>query len=220
VKYRIAVVKINQAIHGLKNENSIRVGFIPFVQPKPGVPIISSGGRSPQLQAGQEGLFMIKKHADGKFYLAPDFGNFVSSMDKNQFDKEMKTTKQVLSVMKDINGSLQSKDADTRLMAAGIQVARYRTQKAPFPNKEEPIDAEESKLILNVIANAKWGQVKFGEINPQQLFFQLGVTANDGWMAPKQVRTPEDMQKSVQDWVKTNGDRYRIKRFVSGAETK
>ncbi|HZZ80942.1 MAG TPA: hypothetical protein VFE62_20740 [Gemmataceae bacterium] len=217
VKYRIAVVKINEAIHGLKDEKTIRVGFIPFVQPKPGGPIIGGiRGRNPELQAGQEGLFMIKKHPEGKFYLAPDFGNFTSSQDKN-LDKEIKSAKQVLAVMKDIKGSLQSKDADTRMMAAAIQVARYRTPKV-FPNKEEPIDAEESKLILNVIANAKWGAFKFGDPNPQQLFFQLGINANDGFKVPPKINRPEDLQKAVQDWVKSN-ENYRIKRFVP-AETK
>jgi hypothetical protein len=216
-KYRIAIVKVNEILHGLKEEKTVRVGFIPFVQ-KPGV-FIGGGGRSPQLQVGQEGLFMVTKHPAGKFYNAPGFGYFVSSQDMNNFDTEIKSTKKALAILKDTKAALQSKDAEERLLAAAIQIARYRTQKPPFPNKEEPIDAEESKLILNAIANAKWGPVKFGQVNPEQLLFQIGISDKDGFVRPKTAVTPEQMQKLVQTWVAANAGTYRMKRFVA-AETK
>ena len=66
-KYRIAVVKVNEVIRGLKEEKTIRVGFIPLTAPKK----IIGGRGNPQLEVGQEGLFMISKHSDGKFYQAP-----------------------------------------------------------------------------------------------------------------------------------------------------
>ena len=119
--------------------------------------------------------------------------------------------------MADTKKALQSKDADERLVAASIAVAKYRTPKAPFPNKEEPIDAEESKLILSVIANAKWGAFKFGEPNPQQLFFQLGVTDKDGFQPPRKITSPDDMKNAIQGWIRDHGD-YRIKRFVQSTE--
>jgi hypothetical protein len=209
VKYRIAVVKVNQIINGLKDEKEVRVGFVPFVAPK-GRPIIGGRG-NPQLEVGQEGIFMISKHHDGKFYQAPNFGYFVPAAQKN-FDDEIKTAKKVVAVMGDTKKVLQSKDADERLLAALIVVSKYRTQKPPFSNKEEPIDAEESKLILNAIANAKWQQVKFGEPDPLNLFFQLGINEKDGWMFPKQ-NTPENLRNAVQAWIRDHGE-YRVKRFV------
>jgi hypothetical protein len=211
-KYRIAVIKVNKIINGLKDEKEVRVGFIPFVAPKK--PIIGPKRGSPQLEVGQEGLFMISKHHEGKFYNAPNYGYFVSAQQKD-FDSEVKTAQKIVAVMGNTKKAMESKDADERLLAATIVVSKYRTQKPPFPNKEEPIDAEESKLILNAIATAKWGQVKFGEPNPQMLFFQLGINDKDGWMAPKGAVTPEKMRDAVQAWIRDHSD-YRIKRFVPG----
>ncbi len=216
VKYRIAVEKVNEIIRGLKEEKTVRVGFIPFVAPKPGQPLVSGGGRSPQLAVGQEGLFMISKHGDGKFYAAPNYGYFVSSQDKN-LDKEVKIAKQVVAIMADTKSALKSKDADERLLAAAIAVGKYRTQKPPFPNKEESIDAEESKLILDAIAGAKWGPFRFGETHPQSLFFQLGIGPKDGWTAPKKLTGPDDMRNAVQAWIRDHGE-YRIKRFVQSSD--
>ena len=81
------------------------------------------------------------------------------------------------------------------------------------PGQEELIDAEESKLILQAITNAQWGQVKFGQPNPQMLFFQLGIGAKDGFTPPMKLAGPDDMRNAVQAWIRTHAD-YRIKRFV------
>ncbi len=216
VKFRIAVVKVNSVIRGLKTEKTIRIGFNPPMEPKPGRPIIGGGRRGPAVEVGQEGLFMISKHSDGKFYQAPNYGYFVPMIQKD-FDKEVKTAKQVVAIMADAKTALQSKDADERLLAASIQISMYRTQKAPFPNREEPISAEESKLILNAIASAKWGPVRFGDTNPQQLFFQLGVSQKDGFEQPRKITSPDDMRNAIQGWIRNHAD-YRIKRFVSGPE--
>lgn len=216
VKFRVAVVKVNVIIRGLKNEKTIRIGFIPPVAPKPGAPIIGGGRRGPLVEVGQEGLFMLSKHSAGTFYQAPNYGYFVPMAQKD-FDKEVKTAKQVVAIMANPKTSLQSKDADERLLAASIQISKYRTQKPPFPNREEPIDAEESKLILNAIAGAKWGPFRFGETNPQQLFFQLGIGPKDGFEAPRKVTSPDDLRNAVQAWIRDHAD-YRIKRFVSGAD--
>src|SRR5262245_53872203 len=58
VKYRIAIVQVNEIIRGLKDEKTLRVGFVVPAPPKPGAPKIGGGNRFPQLQLGQEGLFM------------------------------------------------------------------------------------------------------------------------------------------------------------------
>ncbi|MSQ93167.1 MAG: hypothetical protein EXR98_01275 [Gemmataceae bacterium] len=216
VKYRIGVVKVNQIIRGLKVEKTVRVGFIPVTPPKPGEPRIGGRRGGPQLEVGQEGLFMVSKHANGKFYQAPDYGYFVP-LAQQDFASEVATAKKVVAIMVNAKAVLESKDADERLLAASILISKYRTQKAPFPNKEELIDAEESKLILNAIANAKWEPFDFRKTNPQQLFFQLGISAKDGWKAPMKINSPNDMRDAVHAWVRAHGE-YRIKRFVSGSE--
>jgi hypothetical protein len=209
----VAVVKITDGIHGVKDQKSVRVGFQAPVAPKPGAPIIGGGRRGPQLTTGQEGLFVISMHPDGKFYQAPNFGAFVAAANKT-FDTDVKLAKRVVTVMANTKTALESKDADERLMAAAILVSKYRTQKPPLPNKEEPIDAAESKLILNAIATANWKPARLGETNPYQLFLQLRVTPADGWTAPKNVKTQDDLKSAVQTWIREKGDNYRIKRFV------
>jgi hypothetical protein len=209
-KYTIAVVNVSKIINGLKDEKMLRVGFIAKTKPGP------IGLFNPKLTVGQEGLFMISKHAEGKFYQAPINGYFISEQQKT-FDDDIALAKKAVIILNDTKGALKSKDADLRLMAAAMVVAKYRTQKPPFPNKEEAIDADESKLILNAISDAKWVPVKFGEVNPQQVFFQLGVGPKDGWKAPMKISSPDDMRIAVQAWIRDHSD-YRIKRFVPPAE--
>jgi hypothetical protein len=209
-KYTIAVVNISKIIHGLTDEKMLRVGFIAKTKPGP------IGLFKPKLTVGQEGLFMISKHAEGKFYQAPMNGYFIASQQKT-FEDDVKLASKAVKILDDVKNVLKSKDSDERLMAAAMVVAKYRTQKPQFPNKEEAIGAEESKLILGAILDAKWGPVKFGEINPQQVFFQLGVGPKDGWNAPMKVNSPDDMRNAVQAWIRNHGD-YRIKRFVPTAE--
>lgn len=213
VKYKIAVVKITESIRGITEVKSVRVGFAVPAPRKVGAPIVGGGPRNQQFAVGQEGLFLINMHPDGKFYHAPNFGSFVASAQKT-FDSDVKLAKRVVAVMANTKQALESKDADERLMAASILVTKYRTARVPGA-KQEPIDAAESKLILNAIASANWKPARFGDPNPYQLFTQLGVTAQDGWKAPTKIKTQDDLRNAVQAWIKDKGDSYRIKRFVA-----
>ncbi len=217
VKYRIAVVTISQTIRGLKDEKTIRVGFVPPVPPKPGVPITGGGNRSPQLQAGQDGLFMITKHAEGKFYQAPGFGYFVAAQDKN-FADEVKLAKKVVVILADPLTALKSKDSEERLLAASIQIGKHRTQKPPFNNKQEPIDADESKLILDALLASKWQPGRFGDpANAYQIFAQIGIGPQDGWKSPAKVKDIDEIRQSVLAWLRDHPG-YRIKRFLTQGE--
>jgi hypothetical protein len=215
VKYKVAVVKITEIIRGVKEVKSVRVGFQLPIAPKPGQPIIGGGRTPPQLTVGQEGLFMMNMHAEGKFYQAPNFGMFVATNNRT-FETDVKTAKRVVAVMNNTKQALESRDADERLMAAQILVTKYRTPKGG--NNQEPIDAAESKAILNAIATASWKPARFGETSPYQLFNQLGISDKDGWKAPVRVKNQDEIRDAVQAWIKSNGDSYRIKRFVGASE--
>ncbi len=216
VKYKVAVVKITEGIRGVNEVKSVRVGFAIPAPRKVGVPIVGGGPRTQQLAVGQEGLFLINMHAEGKFYQAPNFGAFVPTAQKS-FDGDVKMAKRVVAVMANTKQALESKDADERLMAVSILVTKYRTARAPGA-KQEPIDAAESKLILNAIGSANWRPAGFGAPNPYQLFNQLGITAQDGWKAPTKIKSQDDLRDAVQAWIKDKGDSYRIKRFVAESE--
>jgi hypothetical protein len=215
VKYSIAVVQVNQIVRGLKDEKTIRIGFVPFVAPKPGQPIIGGGRRPPSVEVGQDGLFMIGKHHEGKFYLPPNFGYFVSSTDK-KFDEEVKTAKKVVIILADPKAALKSKDAEERLTAATLQVTAHRSQRFPGQAVQEPIDAEESKLIMDVILGSPWKQIRFGENSAQQLWFQLGIGPAEGFKAPTKITDVDEIRQAAQTWYNEHKD-YRIKRFVPAA---
>jgi hypothetical protein len=109
---------------------------------------------------------------------------------------------------------LKAKNADERLLAAAILVEKYRSSPGPNP-KQEPIDADESKQILQVIADADWtAQWNFSSLRPiaGQLFQRLGVSKNDGFAPPP----GGNYQAAAQAWLRENAHKYRIQRFVAG----
>ena len=215
-KYRIAVVRINEGIKGAKaGQKTLRIGFVPIEKPNPMV--IRTGARPVQLEPGQEGLFLLKKHAKEDFYtIGGVVGYFINSDKNKDFDKEVQAAKASAKVTENLTGSLKAKDAEERLSAAAVLIEKYRTFR---PNaKQEPIDAEESKQILQALAGADWHvQVNFMSLrtNPTQLFQRLGVTAKDGFVPPK----GGNYQEAIRIWLVRNADTYRIQRFVA-AQTK
>ena len=214
--YRIAVVKINEGIKGAKaGQPTLRIGFVPIEKPNPMV--IRTGARPVQLEPGQEGLFVLKKHAREDFYtIGGVVGYFINSDKNKDFEKEVQAAKASAKVTENLTGSLKAKDAEERLSAAAVLIEKYRTFR---PNaKLEPIDAEESKQILQALAGADWQtQVNFMSLrtNPTQLFQRLGVTAKDGFVPPK----GGNYQDAIRMWLVRNADTYRIQRFTA-AQTK
>src|ERR1700738_5017845 len=90
---------------------------------------------------------------------------------------------------------------------------RYRTPKA-WAQKTEAIGAEESKRILQALAEADWTP-KPGDAfvtTPDKAFAQLGLTDKDGWAQPADFK---DYPEAAKKWLKENADKYRIQRFVA-----
>ena len=81
VAYRVAVVKVETALAGVKNVTHIKVGFIPPPPPAPAPndgglqPRIGGGirrpGLTPELKEGQEFVFFLAKHPNANFYIMP-----------------------------------------------------------------------------------------------------------------------------------------------------
>ena len=219
--YRIAVVKINQGVRGVKDAKTLRIGFIPPPMPVVGKgPIVISSGASPvHLVAGQEGLFILKKDAKEDFYTIGGVVGYFINSDKNaDFAKEVQTAKAAAKMMENPLDSLKSKDADERLLGAALLIEKYRTYRGPN-SKLEPIDAAQSKAIMQVLADADWQAQpnSFNSLkpNPVELFRRLNVTAKDGFTPPTDGR----YQAAVHTWVRDNAAKYRIQGFVaSGAK--
>jgi len=224
VAYRVAIVRVTETIKGAKGKETIKVAWIappPQLQPvQPGGGIRPFIKRYPtvNLAVGQDGLFYLTKHHKEEFYVAPAYYSFLSSQMAN-YKTEIETARKTVKFIDDPMTGLKAEDAQDRLLAASILVTRYRTRVGPAV-KTEAIPAEESKLILDIIDKADWNRpFRFGETSAQQLFNQLGLTAQDGWTPPQQIRTPQDYGNAVRDWIRQHRDTYRIQRFVAGTGT-
>jgi hypothetical protein len=243
--YRVAIVQVTEAIHGLKKDTqTVRVAFpaqanngggapgaigggiqiLPALppgnfQPQPGL----IGGRRPyiggvmNLQMGQDGIFMLNKHHKENFYLVPNYTSFVNRQNNPNFDNEVKTAKQLGKVMGDPVAFLKSEDAQERVTAAAVLINKYRNpnNQTGAPMKQEPIDAEESKLILKALGQGDWNINRASPNTPSafEMFNQLGLSQKDGYN-PVNVRNQQDIVKAMQTWLTANTDKYRIQKFV------
>jgi hypothetical protein len=204
----------------------------PAIQPAPGVrpalPPPGPGGLYNQvtLTAGMDGLFFLQKHPSADFYIVTGRFDFVSSQDKANYENDVKNAKRAVKLLDNPMDGLKSKEASDRYLTAALMITLYRTPRT-FPNKQEAISVEESKLILQALAeNDNWkgqnfkgpikGGFSFDPMAPQQLFGMLGVTQQDGFMPPQKISSPDDYPSACRQWCQKNAGTYQIKRFVSG----
>lgn len=235
VEYKVAVLKIEQNIKGAKDTTHIRVAWpAPQAQPQepellPGQPIRPRLPIRPRfgamaLQKDQEALLFLKKQPGETFYIGAEFMSVVLKDNNPNFKNELNEAVKGAKVLENPLASLKSKDAEERLLAAGLQLQRYRMNRTGT-QKQEPINSEESKLILKTIAESDWNpnQPNRGPgwfmMNPQQMFYQLNLTQADGWVQPRpNPKNPQNFQKEIEaaakKWLNDNAEKYVIKRFV------
>jgi hypothetical protein len=227
--YRVAVVEVADVVKGTKGLKTVRVGFIAppkMVNPgpgpggiRPGVRPIRPGFGQTQLKPGDAGLFYLTKHFQAKIYTIPGMYDF-TARDNANFDKELQEARANLKLLESPMENLKGLDKEKRFTTAALLLTQYR-RAFPGKVKTEPIGAEESKLILLALADAPaWDNntpVRFGQLHPQTLFFQLGLTAKDGWQPPRQVTTPQDFPNAIRAWLREHANTYRIQRNVPEA---
>jgi hypothetical protein len=212
---QIAIVKVDDALLG-KAGKEIKVGFFP--PPAPGPRPVGGPIRTPlrrggvQLKVDQEAMFFLKKHPSKDVYMVQAPYEVAVKTGNANFAKEVDAVKKYAKVLARPMDGLKSKDADKRFQTAALLLVRYRTPALGLA-KTEQISAEQSKLILTALAGADWKKpnVQAPTLNPQALFFRLGLTVRDGWTPPKDFRNfPDEARK----WLKDNAGKYRINRFV------
>jgi hypothetical protein len=212
----IATVKIDQAILG-KAGKEIKVGFVvpmerpgrpPLGRPIRGYPMVN-------LVVDQEALMLLKPHPKMKdVYIAADMFSVLNKKDNPNFKNELEEVKKAAKVLSSPVPSLKAKDTNDQLFAAALLVSRYYSPEGAEA-KTEKVSAAESKLILDILANADWKAPERGPggyaMNPQGLFFRLNLTNKDGWNQPADFNQIEPAAKK---WLKANSGKYQLTRYV------
>ncbi|HVS40015.1 MAG TPA: hypothetical protein VMS17_30935 [Gemmataceae bacterium] len=221
VDYQIAIVQVGDALQGAKDAKEVKVGFIPPSAPAPGTVIRPI--RRPQfsLTLDQEGCLFLVKHPTEDFYIVSNANDFISKKDNADYDKSLDEVKHSVQLLADATASLKGKNNDDRFLTAAMLVARYRFSRFG-QTKTELIDAEESKQILLALADADWtvkpappgpaGLRGMQTMNPQNIFYRLGLTPQDGWTQPTDAK---DVPGAAKQWLQDNAAKYRIQRFVA-----
>ena len=195
--YRIAVVKVQEVIHGQKDVKELRLGF---VSPDQDRKVDKTGKAMPKLShldfrlvtVGQEGLFFLRKHHQGGFYVNFLFFNsFLPSSESPEFAKNLENARRLSKVLDAPVEALKAENATNRFVAATMLIHRHRLswlKERKLP--EKAIDSEESKLLLKTLAEADWQDVNEAITttkyppHPYRVFLQLGVKKTDGYDPP------------------------------------
>jgi hypothetical protein len=231
VEYKIAVIQIEKAFGNIKKGKEVRVGFIPpvpAINPGPGV-IRPTIRRLPQvhLVKDQEVCLFLNPHFEAPFFVATNYMDVIIKVKENPapFDKDVADVERYSKLLADPMSGLEAKKIEDRLTTVALLLGRYqvvRPSAVPGAPKKEPIPPAESKAILMALAEADWTEKppagpggligsQMWQTRPQNLFFRLGLTANDGWNQPED---PKKVPDAAKKWLRDNADSYRIQRFV------
>ena len=241
VAYKVAVVKIDGALAGANNLTHIKIGFVPpGAQPAPPVgnpgqpirpiirPPIRPGFQAPELKVGQEMVFFLAKHPTADFYIIPGMNHPVD-ITTDAGKKSLEQVKKVTTALADPMKGLKSEKATERTETAVLVVSKYRAYPQTGGETDQvAIGADESKLILQALAEGDWSQKNVrpgGDFTPNAMnaFYQLGLTDKDGWKAPMFPRPvagqpPVDFVAIQKDafvkWLAGAGKDYQIKKIV------
>jgi hypothetical protein len=219
VEFTIAVVKIEDALLNAKGITHVKIGFVEPQAAPGGGPGIRPG-RFPQvnLNKDQEGCFLLRPHFEESFLTLPGYDYVLTKKDNPNYEKEMETIKRCAKLLADTDAGLKAKSADDRFQTAGMLLIRYRTPQGANP-KEEKIDAKESKLILQGLADGDWTKgFSATELTPMMVFGRLALTDKDGWKPGPFQNYEKEFPEAAKKWLKDNADSYVIKRFAE--ETK
>jgi len=238
VRYKVAIMKIDDPLIGASGITRVRVGFpadASAVSPGDGgsgrpravtaTVMIGPAATGIALSAGMEGCFALAKHASADFYVLSSPP--VQKKDPN-FAKEVDRLKTYARAINDPVAALKAKELDQRFEAAQIILQSYLTPRGS--NVREPVPDEENKLILGLMAELPWvppggnrvradgrliphREVLWYRINPGELGFKRPEM-------PKRVPgdPPPDMNKIMDEatskFLKENADKIKLKRFV------
>ena len=228
--FKIAVIKIEDPIYGAKGLTHVRVGFVPTPTPGPnpgtavGPAVRPPIGRPKPVNfvKDQEVLVCLTPHFDGNFLYAPMAFDVVEKQGNQNFEKDVAEATKFAKLLANPKEGLKSDKQEDRYATAAVLIMHYRFKRIGTDQKTEAVDAEISKLILTVLAEADWTKAtpEFVRVTPAMLFSQLHITAKDGWTPPmievmgrKQIDY-QNQPAAMKQWCKDNAEKYKIQRLV------
>jgi hypothetical protein len=236
--YQIVEVKVQEGLLGAQGLTRIKMGVPCFA--------VKIGNALAKLnpvvawQEGQEACLFLKRHYTGQFY---EVG--LDQVIRKQkpfgvnpnFENDLETVRKCAKLLRAPEKGLKSSSAEDRILTAAMLIRRYRGPAPTLWNlkggarqsaKQEPIAAEESKLILKALAEADWSlknEPTPSVSHPANLFRRLGLSAKDGWtFKEKQVNAFDgragyqahlQLAAAAKKWLKGHLATYRIKRFAN-----
>jgi hypothetical protein len=226
--YQIGLIRIEDSIQGTKDLTQIRVGWQFGANPLVDLQVEGEGRIPPRgigmqniaLEQGQEGCFFLQRHPTADFYiLLPSARPLFKNADN--YDKELTKVKAIRKILDKPIDALKSEKADERKLAASVLVQNYAT----FPQtvgpkkqpKQEPIDAEQSRLILKAVNEMSWNDPTNPMVCLTGILSYLNLTPQDGWKKPVfngQDDFGEVMKEAFDTWYQQNGEKFRLKRWV------
>jgi hypothetical protein len=216
--YRTCVLKAEEVLWGDKAAKEFRIGFA--------TKVVSGLGPGEWLryQPGHAGVFFLKRHHAGDFFVnfslsnglsrgVPKGGGFGTPGD---YDEQVRAVRKMVKMLEDPVTTLQGKNDADRYIGLTMLIEHYRSRGVKDPRWEEkPVDPKVSKLLLKVLAEADWNAdrlVDYYPPHPYSLFQQLGVTNKDEYDPPT-----DDERKTfaaTQRWLLTHQETYSVKRFT------
>ncbi|HEY7312635.1 MAG TPA: hypothetical protein VH643_24940 [Gemmataceae bacterium] len=206
VRYQLAVLHVETTLVGARGPREIRIGFVP--------PPSSRRPADFQWTVGQEGCFFLRSHPDESFLVVQDSGDVMDRARTKEFDRDLALVKRCAKLLADPAAGLRAKDAEDRLLTAAMLIFRYRTPQYIYRGapKTEPIDAEENRLILSILAESPWTEADVrAPTGRLRLFLRMGLTDKDGWKSPDSTK---EAASAAREWLASNAKEYRIRRYV------
>src|SRR5262249_40981226 len=158
------------------------------------------------LTKDQEGCFFLMKHPTESFFVVVAQEDAVNKASP-EFEKYSKLVKKCAKSLDDPEHGLKSKEGSERLLAASLLLTHYRQPKLGG-DKQESIDADESKLILQAMAEADFSKTDTETgVNALNMFYELGLAPQDGWKPPTNVNQAK-LFEAMKKWLKDNAESY------------
>lgn len=214
IPYQIGVVSVQNCIFGAKTLGEVRVGYVVLPSTTKESQVKYRRLARVKLDAGQEGCFFLTKHPNESFYVAQAAYEFLDKSKTKDYAKKLVEIGKCADLLRDPDTSLQSQAQSDRFRTAAMLIFRYRTARFVYTGKPAtaPIDALQSGRILAALAEADWKEDEAPlELSPFSLFMRLDLTPEDGWNPPQTVSGQIEAAKK---WLRENGSRYRIQKYV------